>query len=64
MANATGGKYYPAESAGQLEQVFRGLPTTTITKSEPVEVSAGFVGLGTLLAGVALLLARSWRPLP
>ncbi len=64
VANATGGKYYPAESAGQLEDVFRGLPTTTITKSEPVEVSAGFVGLGTLLAGAALLLGRLWRPLP
>ena len=50
VADATGGKYYPAESAGELEDVFRGLPTTTITKSEPVEVSAGFVGLGALLA--------------
>jgi Ca-activated chloride channel family protein len=64
VADATGGKYYPAESAGQLEDVFRGLPTTTITKSEPVEVSAGFVGLGALLTAIALLLGRSWRPLP
>ena len=42
----------------------RDLPTTTITKSEPVEVSAGFVGLGALLAAMALLLGRAWRPLP
>ena len=64
VASLTGGEYYPAESASELEQVFRDLPTTTITKSEPVEVSAGFVGLGALLAAMALLLGRAWRPLP
>ena len=35
-----------------------------ITKHEPVEVSAGFVALGALLAALALLLGRAWRPLP
>ena len=64
VASLTGGEYYPAESASELEQVFRDLPTTTITKSEPVEVSAGFVGLGAVLAAMALLLGRAWRPLP
>jgi Ca-activated chloride channel family protein len=64
VADLTGGEYYPAESASELEQVFRDLPTTTITKAEPVEVSAGFVALGGLLAGFALLLGRAWRPLP
>jgi Ca-activated chloride channel family protein len=64
VADLTGGKYFPAESAAQLEQVLAGLPTTLITKQEVVEVSAGFVGLGGLLAGIALLLARIWRPLP
>ena len=64
VADATGGKYYPAESASELEDVFKGLPTTTITKAEPVEVSAGFVGIGAVLAALALLLGRSWRPLP
>ena len=64
VADLTGGEYYPAESASELEQVFRDLPTTTITKAEPVEVSAGFVALGGLLAAMALLLARAWRPLP
>jgi Ca-activated chloride channel family protein len=64
VADLTGGEYYPAESASELEEVFRGLPTTTITKAEPVEISAGFVGLGGLLAAFALLLGRAWRPLP
>ena len=64
VAMATGGTYYPAESAAELEKVFEGLPTTLITKREVVEVSAGFVGLGGLLAALALLLGRAWRPLP
>ena len=64
VAELTGGEYYPAESASELEEVFRGLPTSTITKDEPVEVSAGFAGVGTVLAGFALLLSRAWRPLP
>ena len=64
VADLTGGEYFPAESAAQLEQVLAGLPTTLITKQEVVEVSAGFVGLGGLLAAFALLLGRVWRPLP
>ena len=60
----TGGEYYPAESASELEQVFAGLPTSQIIKTEAVEVSAGFVGLGGLLAAFGLLLGRLWRPLP
>lgn len=64
VADATGGKYYPAESAGDLQQVFSSLPTTLITKNEVVEVSVGFVGLGGLLTAFAFLLGRAWRPLP
>jgi Ca-activated chloride channel family protein len=64
VANVTGGTYYPADTADELEHVFAGLPTTLITKHEVVEVSAGFVGLGGLLAALALLLGRAWRPLP
>ena len=64
VAEKTGGKYYPAESAGDLQQVFASLPTTLITKSEVVEVSVGFVGLGGILTAFAFLLGRAWRPLP
>ena len=61
----TGGKYYPAESAEQLESVFQSLPTNLITKHEVVEVSVGFVGLGAAPGGGwPLLLGRAWRPLP
>jgi Ca-activated chloride channel homolog len=64
VAMLTGGVYYPADSAQQLEQVFNDLPTTLITKHELVEVSFGFVGLGAALAAFSLLLGRKWRPLP
>jgi Ca-activated chloride channel homolog len=64
VADQTGGTYYPAVSADELESVLAGLPTTLITKHEAVEVSAGFVGLGVVLAAVGLFLGRAWRPLP
>jgi len=64
IAERTGGTYSPAESASQLSDVFANLPTTLITKREPVEVSVGFVALGGLLAGLGMLLGRAWRPLP
>ena len=64
IADLTGGTYSPAESATELGDVFANLPTTLITKREPVEVSVGFVALGGLLAALGLLLGRAWRPLP
>jgi Ca-activated chloride channel homolog len=64
VADATGGTYYPAENADQLKPVFAQLPTNLIAKHEVVDVSVGFVGLGVVLAGLAVLLGRAWRPLP
>ena len=64
VADLTGGTYFPAESADELSEVFADLPTTTITATESMEVSALFVGLGAFLSGFALLLGRACRPLP
>ena len=64
VASATGGAYYPAESAEQLESVFQGLPTNTITKHEVLEIGFGFVGFSVLCLGLAFILGRAWRPLP
>jgi Ca-activated chloride channel family protein len=64
VADLTGGTYYPAESADQLQQVFDHLPTTLITKHEAVELSVGFVALGAILVALSFLLGRAWRPLP
>jgi Ca-activated chloride channel family protein len=64
IADMTGGTYHPAESASQLESVFQNLPVNLITKHEVTEISVAFVGLGALLASLALLLGKAWRPLP
>jgi Ca-activated chloride channel family protein len=64
IAQLTGGQYYPAESAGDLEQVFAGLPMSLVVKHETVEVGAAFAAIAGLLTGVGLLLGRLWRPLP
>jgi len=58
VAAATGGTYYPAESADQLQQVFAQLPTNLITKHEAIEISVVFVAIGALLAAIGLLLDR------
>jgi Ca-activated chloride channel family protein len=64
VADRTGGTYYSAESAGQLQQVFRNLPTNLITKHETTEISAVFAAFGALLTATAIVLSHKWRPLP
>ena len=64
IADMTGAKYYPAESASQLNTVFQSLPVNLIVKHEAAEVSVVFVGAGALIAALAFLLGKLWRPLP
>lgn len=64
IAALTGGTYYPAESAGDLEQVFASLPMSLVTRHEVVEASVAFVALAMLLIGASTMLGRAWRPLP
>jgi hypothetical protein len=64
IAAMTGGTYYPAESASQLDSVFEKLPTNLITKHETTEVGFVFVGAGAFTAALAILLNKAWRPLP
>ena len=64
IADMTGGKYYPAESASQLDSVFKNLPTNLIFKHEATEISFIFVGFGGLFSALAFLLGKAWRPLP
>jgi Ca-activated chloride channel family protein len=63
VADMTGGAYYSAESAGELNDVFQSLPTYLITKHETSEVSVVFVALGALLAALAILFSLLWQPL-
>ena len=64
VAAMTGGTYYSASSAGELENVFKSLPTYLIMKHETTEISVFFTALGALLAVLAIVLAMLWHPLP
>ncbi|MFN8487955.1 MAG: VWA domain-containing protein [Caldilineaceae bacterium] len=64
IADMTGGAYYPATSADELQNVFRNLPTYLITKHETTEISFIFAALGALLAAAAIVLSLRWHPLP
>jgi len=64
VADLTDGTYYAAESANELQDVFRNLPTHLITRHETTEVSFAFTAAGALLAALALILAALWHPLP
>lgn len=63
VADMTGGQYFSAESAGELNEVFESLPTSFSTKPETTEITFLFAGLGALLALAALGLALRWQPL-
>jgi Ca-activated chloride channel family protein len=64
VADMTGGNYYTAESADELQNVFRSLPTYLITKHEIIEISVAFTAIGALLAAMAIGLSLIWHLLP
>lgn len=63
IADLTGGEYYSAESATDLQTVFENLPTSMITRQEHLEISVVFVGIGALLALIAITLSMRWNML-
>ena len=60
----TGGAYYAAESASELQDVFENLSTYLITKHEIIEITVAFTAIGALLAVIAIGLSLIWNPLP
>ena len=64
VADLTGGEYYSAESAGELQHVFENLPTSLIIKHDVIEISVAFTAVGALLAALAVGLSLLWHPLP
>ncbi len=64
IAEQTGGKYYSASSAEELNSVFSSLPTNLITRHETSEISFIFVLAAALLVAAAVLLSQLWHPLP
>jgi Ca-activated chloride channel family protein len=64
IADLTGGKYYAALSASELQNVLNNLPTYVITTRETTEVSVIFTAIAVLLAILAVTLSLLWHPLP
>ncbi len=64
IAAMTGGTYYSAASAGELQSVFQNLPSFLRISQETTEISVAFTAIGALLAALAILLALIWHPLP
>jgi Ca-activated chloride channel family protein len=64
VAELTGGKYYIATSASELQEVFRNLPTYVIATRETTEISVFFTAFAALMAILAIVLALRWHPLP
>jgi Ca-activated chloride channel family protein len=64
IASTTGGEYYTASSAGELQEVFDSLPTVLVTREETLEVSVAFAAVAALLVTGAVLLSQRWHPLP
>lgn len=64
IATMTGGEYYAASSAGELQAVFESLPLTFTSRTETTEISVFFAAGGALLAILALALSLRWNPLP
>jgi Ca-activated chloride channel homolog len=63
IAELTGGEYYAATSAGELQNVFQNLPTYVITTRETIEISVFFAALGALLMIIAIIVSFLRHPL-
>jgi Ca-activated chloride channel family protein len=64
VASMTGGSYYLAASASELQHVFEKLPTQLMTITQTTEISVVFAALGALLASLAIAFSILWHPLP
>ncbi len=63
VADMTGGKYYSAETAGQLQAALKKLPTYVVATRETTEISVFFSAFAVLLTIFAMVLAFRWHPL-
>ena len=63
VAETTGGQYYRAESAGQLQDALDDLPSHVTVVTEHVDIASWFAALGGLLVATALALSLWWNRL-
>lgn len=63
IAEMTGGKFYSATSAAELQTVFQDLHNYVAMTNQTIEISVFFVAMGVMMALAALLLSMLWHPL-
>lgn len=63
IADITGGEFYAATSAAELQAVFQELHSFVAETNQTVEVSVFFAAAGALIAIVAFVLSTLWHPL-
>ena len=63
IARMTGGKFYSATSAGELQMVFQDLHKYVAASNQAVEISVAFAVVSALMAIAAFLLSLFWHPL-
>jgi Ca-activated chloride channel family protein len=64
VADTTGGTYFRASDADQLQGVLADLPRHVDRQTREVEVSAGLVALAALALLAAVGLSARWRVFP
>lgn len=60
VADMTGGTYYYASSAKELDSVFQNLPTFLVATRETIEVSVFFTAFAAIMVILALFLSFRW----
>jgi Ca-activated chloride channel family protein len=61
VAATTGGRYYRAVDAGQLDSALKDLPSTITVAHKHIDIADTFAGLGGLLAVLAIGLSLWWN---
>jgi Ca-activated chloride channel family protein len=61
IAEITGGQYYKAESADQLQEALGDLPSQVTVVQKHVDIASWFAGAGGLLVAVAVGLSLWWN---
>ena len=63
IAEMTGGKFYSATSAAELQMVFENLGDYIVMTNQMMEVSVVFAAVAALMTLAALVLSSLWHPL-
>jgi Ca-activated chloride channel family protein len=63
VAETTGGQYYRAENANQLQEAMGDLPSHVTVAKKHVDIASWFAGAGGLLVAAAIGLSLWWNRL-